>query len=109
MARIEILNERTFSAAVEGEEGLVLVDYYADWCGPCRSISPVLEQMADEYEGKVSIYKVDADNSPEITRKFGVRGLPTLMLFKNGEVHDTRMGAQPASILKEWINKAIND
>ena len=105
MSTIKMLDAEQFNATVEGGKGLTLVDFYADWCGPCKMIAPVLDDLASEYDGKVSIVKVDADAHPEVLSKYGVRGLPTLMMFENGKPVGTRVGAQPASALNTFIGE----
>jgi len=105
MSKVTMLSADEFANTVEAGEGLTLVDFYADWCGPCKMIAPVLEDLADEYDGKVTIVKLDADAHPEVLSKYGVRGLPTLMMFENGKPVGTRVGAQPASALKTFIGE----
>ncbi|GGX45542.1 thioredoxin [Saccharospirillum salsuginis] len=105
MSKVTMLSADEFAKTVEAGEGLTLVDFYADWCGPCKMIAPVLEDLADEYDGKVTIVKLDADAHPEVLSKYGVRGLPTLMMFENGKPVGTRIGAQPASALKTFIGE----
>lgn len=107
MSKIIMLTEKQFNQQVETDKGLTLVDFYADWCGPCRMIAPVLEELADAYDGKVNIVKVNADASPAILDKYGVRGLPTLMMFENGSPVGTAVGAQPASALKGFIDQHV--
>ena len=85
----------------------VLVDFWAEWCGPCRMIAPVLEQLAPEYEGKLKIVKLNIDDNEQSTQRFGVRGIPTLMIFKNGEVAATKVGALSKAQLTEFVESAL--
>ncbi len=101
------LSDASFEEQVLQSQLPVLVDYWADWCGPCKMIAPVLEQLADDYAGKVNIVKLDADAHPEVLQKYGVRGLPTLMIFENGLPKATAVGAQPASALKSFIEQNV--
>ncbi len=83
-----------------------LVDFWAAWCGPCRTVGPIVEELADEYKGKVKVAKLDVDNNKQVASKYGVRGIPTLMLFKDGQVVDQIVGAVPKSRIKELLDKA---
>lgn len=85
----------------------VLVDFWAEWCGPCKMIGPVVEELAGEYEGKAVIGKVNVDENPTISAKFGIRSIPTLLIIKGGEVVDKQVGAVPKAVLAEKINNQI--
>lgn len=85
----------------------VLVDYWAEWCGPCKMIAPILDEIADEYEGKVRVAKLNIDDNPTTPPKYGIRGIPTLMLFKNGEVEATKVGALSKSQLTAFLDQNI--
>ena len=85
----------------------VVVDYWAEWCGPCKQIGPALEEISDEMNGKVVIAKINIDENPKIASQYGVKGIPTLMIFKNGEVASTKVGAVPKSKIVEWIQSAL--
>lgn len=85
----------------------VLVDFWAEWCGPCKILTPVLEELASEFEGKVKIVKVNIDENPETPTKLGVRSIPTMAFFQGGEVKDVKVGALPKGELTSWINEQI--
>lgn len=85
----------------------VLVDFWAEWCGPCKMVSPILEELAGELGDKVKIVKVNIDENPETPTKFGVRGIPTLMVFKGGELVSTKVGAMPKQAMSEWVSSAL--
>jgi len=85
----------------------VLIDYWADWCGPCKMIAPVLDEIADEYEGKIRVAKLNIDDNPNTPPRYGIRGIPTLMLFKEGEVEATKVGAVSKSQLTAFIDSNL--
>jgi thioredoxin 1 len=85
----------------------VLVDFWAEWCGPCKMISPLVEQIAGEYEGKAVIAHVDVDSNPEVSAKFGIRSIPTLLFFKNKEVVDKQIGAVPKAVLTKKLDAQL--
>lgn len=101
------VNKETFSKEVLEQSKLVLVDFWAEWCGPCKQIGPILEEISDEYSGKITIGKLDVDENPETPGKFQIRGIPTMLLFNNGELIDTKVGMSSKADLTEWIDKNI--
>ena len=101
------VSDDTFEADVLGAEGPVLVDFWAEWCGPCKQIGPSLEEISDEMGDALTVAKVNIDDNPMTPSKYGVRGIPTLMLFKDGEVAATKVGALPKGKLLEWIQSSV--
>jgi thioredoxin 1 len=101
------ITDASFQADVLDSDTPVLVDFWAEWCGPCKQIGPALEEISDELAGKVVIAKINIDDHPEAPGKYGVRGIPTMILFKNGEIADTKVGAAPKSALKGWLESAL--
>jgi thioredoxin 1 len=106
MASVKITDD-SFETDVLKASAPVLVDYWADWCGPCKQIAPALEEIAGEMAGKITVAKLNIDENPMTPGKYGVRGVPTLMLFKNGKVAATRVGAMPKSKILEWLNETV--
>lgn len=102
---VKNVSDTSFDADVLGSDQPVIVDFWAEWCGPCKQIAPALEEIAGEMDGKVAITKVNIDENPNTPSKYGVRGIPTLMMFKGGELIATKVGAQPKGKLVEWINE----
>ena len=102
-----VVTDATFADEVTGTKGLVMVDFWAEWCGPCRAIAPTLEALAEEYEGKVKVVKINIDHNPNTPRQYAVRGIPTLMLFKDGKVHATQVGAVGKAQLAQFVDKAL--
>ncbi|MEQ8238664.1 MAG: thioredoxin [Cyclobacteriaceae bacterium] len=101
------LTDSNFEAEVLKSDKPVLVDFWAEWCGPCKMIGPVVEELASEYEGRAVIGKVDVDSNPEISAKFGIRSIPTLLVFKNGEIVDKQIGAVPKTVLSEKLDAQV--
>ena len=104
---VDHITDDSFEQDVVNATVPVVVDYWAEWCAPCRQIAPALEEIAAEMEGRVTIAKMNVDENPQTPGKFGVRGIPTLMLFKDGAVASTKIGALPKGKIKEWIESAI--
>ena len=101
MSSINVIEvtEATFAGEIESHQGVAVLDLWAPWCGPCRMITPILEQLAAEYAGKVKVAKLDIDGSPSIAQRFGIRSIPTLLFFRDGQVVDTVIGAHPKAAL----------
>lgn len=106
MAKAVEINDTNFEEILKGDQP-ILVDFWAEWCGPCKMIGPIVEELAGDYEGKAVIGKLDVDANPEVTGKFGVRSIPTLLIFKNGEVVDKQVGAVPKSVLIQKLEAQI--
>jgi thioredoxin 1 len=104
---IHRVTDETFEPEVLKSDTPVLVDYWAEWCGPCKSIAPILDQVAREYEGRLKIAKLNVDENQQVPARFGIRGIPTLMLFKNGSVEATRVGALSKSQLTAFLDSNI--
>ena len=107
MTNIHHISDDSFESDVLNSEVPVLVDYWAQWCGPCKVIAPVLEEIATEYDGKMKVCKLDIDSNEETPPKYGIRGIPTLMLFKNGQVEATKVGALSKSQLTAFLDSNI--
>jgi len=101
------VTDSTFDTEVLRSSSPVLVDFWAEWCSPCKMIAPSLDEIAEELDGKVQIAKLNIDENPQTPMKYGVRGIPTLILFKDGQVAATKIGALPKSKLKEWVESVI--
>ena len=101
------VTDTSFESDVLNASGPVVVDYWAEWCGPCKQIGPALEEISNELAGQLTVAKLNIDENPQIPGKFGIRGIPTLMLFKDGQVAATKIGALPKSKLVEWVESVI--
>ncbi|MEH6545979.1 MAG: thioredoxin TrxA [Sneathiella sp.] len=97
------VTDNSFDEDVLNSSGLVLVDFWAEWCGPCKTIAPSLDEISNEMEGALTVAKINIDQNPNTPTKYGVRGIPTLMLFKDGEIAGTKVGASPKGQIEEWI------
>ncbi|SNR36586.1 thioredoxin [Puniceibacterium sediminis] len=106
MATVAV-TDATFDDVVKGSDVPVVVDFWAEWCGPCKQIGPALEDLASEYGDKIKIVKVDVDSNPNTAAAMGVRGIPALFIFKDGQVVSNRAGAAPKAALKSWIDGSI--
>ena len=101
------LTDSNFDELVIKSDKPVLVDFWAEWCGPCRMVGPVVEELSKDYDGKAVIGKVDVDNNPNISMQFGIRNIPTILFFKNGQVVDKQVGAAPKSVLDAKIKAQL--
>ena len=101
------VTDASYEEEVNKSDVPVLVDYWAEWCGPCKMIAPVLEEVAESYAGKIKIVKVDVDSNKEIAQKHGIRGIPTLMVFKGGSAQATKVGALSKTQLEEFVESSI--
>ncbi|SIO20197.1 thioredoxin [Vannielia litorea] len=106
MATVAVTDD-TFTTEVKESDIPVVVDFWAEWCGPCKQIGPALEELSEEFDGKVKIVKVNVDENPNSPAQMGVRGIPALFLFKDGQVVSNKTGAAPKASLKGWIEESI--
>ena len=106
MATVAVTDD-TFDAEVKESDIPVVVDFWAEWCGPCKQIGPALEEISTEMDGKIKVAKVDVDSNPNSAVQLGIRGIPALFIFKNGEVVSNKTGAAPKAALQSWIEESI--
>ena len=99
-----IVNDNNFDEEINNSQLPVLVDFWAEWCGPCKQIGPILEDIGQTKKDKLKILKLNIDENPQTPQKFGVRGIPTLMLFKDGKLVDTKVGSLPKNMLESWLD-----
>ncbi len=101
------VSDATFDAEVKQADKPVLVDFWAAWCGPCRMVAPILEELSEEFSDKLKIVKLDVESNPKVAQAYNIRGIPALLLFKNGEVEGQQIGALPKQQLKAWLTQAV--
>ncbi len=106
---IEQINDADFQLNVidESNNQPVLVDFWAEWCGPCKALGPILENIATDFKGKIAVKKINIDENPSAPANFGIRSIPTIMIFKNGAVADTKIGLSSEADLKDWVNSQL--
>ena len=100
-------NDQDFKSDVLESDKFVLVDFWAEWCGPCKAIAPSLEEISEEMKDKLKVVKVNVDENPTVSQNYGIRSIPALMIFKNGEKVSEKMGALPKSALQAWVNETL--
>ena len=98
------ITDSSFDEEIKNAEMPILVDFWAEWCGPCKQIGPMLEEISEEKKGKLKILKINIDDNQQTPQKYGVRGIPTLMLFKDGKLVDTKVGSLPKKTLESWLD-----
>lgn len=106
-AGVTDLTDETFDSTIANSKVPVLVDFWAEWCGPCRRVGPIVEELAGEYGGKLLVTKVDVDQNQMVASKHGIQSIPTLMIFKNGELKERLVGAHPKQTLKEAVDRFV--
>jgi len=98
------ITDSNFDDEIKNSQLSILIDFWAEWCGPCKQIGPILEEIGEEKKDKLKIFKLNIDENPQIPQKFGVRGIPTLMLFKDGKLIDTKVGSLSKNMLESWLD-----
>ncbi len=101
------LTDATFDAEVTGSETPVLIDFWAEWCGPCRMVAPIVDALAQDYDGRVKVAKLNVDENPQVARRFGIRSIPTLLLFKDGELKESAIGLRPKPQLEQLLDRYV--
>ena len=98
------ITDSNFDDEIKNSQLPILIDFWAEWCGPCKQIGPILEEIGEAKKDKLKIFKLNVDENPQTPQKFGVRGIPTLMLFKDGKLIDTKVGSLPKNVLESWLD-----
>ena len=101
------VTDQNFEQTVLNADQPVIVDFWAEWCGPCKALGPLVDDLATELQGKAKVVKMNIDDNPNVPTKYGIRGIPTLMVFKGGEVTETKVGGMSKAQLEEWANQAV--
>ena len=104
---VHTITDSNFDEEIKNSQLPILVDFWAEWCGPCKQIGPILEEIGESKKNKLKIFKLNVDENPETPQKFGVRGIPTLMFFKDGNLVDTKVGNLPKNILESWLDSSL--
>ena len=107
MGLAQVATDDNWQTMVLGSKNPVLVDFWAEWCGPCRMVGPLVEELAGEYAGRLDVCKLNVDHNMQVAQKYGIRSIPSLMLFKNGNVAEMKIGALPKAKLKEFVEKHL--
>ncbi len=107
MAKAVEITDANFNEIINSSEQPIMVDFWAEWCGPCKMLTPIVEELAGDYDGKAVVGKINVDNNPQISQQFGVRSIPTLLFFKNGEVVDKQVGYVPKNVLAQKLDANI--
>lgn len=105
--KIRELTDETFDEFIVQADGAAMVDFWAEWCAPCKAIAPIIEALAEEYAGRLTVGKLNVDDNPKTASRFSIRGIPTLLIFKNGEVREQVVGAQPKGTIQESLDKVV--
>ena len=103
----QAVSDATFDTEVKSSKVPVLVDFWAEWCGPCRTVAPILEELSTEFEGRLKVVKLDVENNQGVAQTYNIRGIPALLLFKNGQVAGQKIGALPKHQLKAWLEESV--